>query len=668
MALNARIIVLCIGLLMISVALTPTLPVDAQGNASVEIKLFGWFAWWNFDTSKLYSKYKYFSHVSPFWFKVDDDGSVIPIKSIGDTFKNFVSFAQDKGIKVVPTVICHSSSLIKLILNNQTSRDVVEEIAKVVEDYGFDGVNIDFERVYSSDRQAFVSFLRRLKLRLKQIGDKEVSVDVFPKTRDVVTGYDYEKIAEVVDYVVIMAYDYHYPGGSPGPVAPIWWIQDIIEYALTKVPSNKLIIGIPAYGIDWPVGGTGKAVTYGSAISRAKALRVKVLYDYKEGEYHYSYTAGRRRHEVWFSGPASHLDRLKLIKKFGLKYVAVWYVGIEDSSFWNALDEVNRKNLSDIVIETYPKSCKGYERYEIKGRLEPGIPKAKIYVMYSLDNGATWILDKTVTTDNTGGFVYEFLPTKGGVYLVLFQWNGSEAYLGDYELVTIRVTLIQTKTYLTLKVNNTSPVVGSYVEISGKINPPIAGAQIDLYYSTDGSWIKISSVLADDKGEFKYVWRPQTEGKYCIKARYNGSKSYAPSEHTLTIEVQPKSSLKINLASHNISAVLGEWVKISGYVEPRMSVNLKIYFRPEYTSEWSFMCEISTNSSGEFAHLWKPYETGNYYVKVAFEGNPYWKPTYAILIVHVEEKREEMPIELILVLIIVAVAAALIVVKKLLIR
>ena len=58
-----------------------------------------------------------------------------------------------------------------------------------------------------------------------------------------------------------------YTYGPPMAVAPINKVREVLEYALTKIPSEKIHLGIPNYGYDWTlpfVKGSSKATTIGN--------------------------------------------------------------------------------------------------------------------------------------------------------------------------------------------------------------------------------------------------------------------------------------------------------------------------------------------------------------------------------------------------------------------
>ena len=142
-----------------------------------------------------------------------------------------------------------NTSMMRLILNPEKEARslLVNDIIEVSKN--FDGVQIDFEAISPEDGDNFQEFLKLIKAGLEP--GKTLSVALPAKTRKVKDAYDYKAISEIVDRVFIMAYDQHWSTSKPGPVASLSWGLNILNYAVTEIPSDKLIMGIPLYGRSW---------------------------------------------------------------------------------------------------------------------------------------------------------------------------------------------------------------------------------------------------------------------------------------------------------------------------------------------------------------------------------------------------------------------------------
>ena len=106
----------------------------------------------------------------------------------------------------------------------------------------------------------------------------------------------------------MMAYDYSHSGTEPGPVAPLWWVEENIEYMLKMgLPPEKLSLGIATYGYDWLLGGRGATARGNVEIKRiVEQYRAQVNWDQENQVPVIDYSdpeVGER--EIWFENNAS---------------------------------------------------------------------------------------------------------------------------------------------------------------------------------------------------------------------------------------------------------------------------------------------------------------------------------------------------------------------------
>ncbi|MBM7645768.1 spore germination protein YaaH [Scopulibacillus daqui] len=225
-----------------------------------------------------------------------------------------------------------SSSLTHQVLSNPSATErLINNIYQLVTTNGFGGVNIDFEKVLAEDRELFSSFLRRLNQRLKE-RNLITTISVPPKENDNIPwlkGYDYQAIGSAVDYMFIMAYDWHYPGSEPGPVAPIGEIRKTLDFAVSKVRRDKIILGVPYYGYDWIIpyrpGQLPVTLSAHAATTVAMNNNVPIQYseEYKSPFFYYTDTSNRR-HVVWFEDARSLIEKALLVRKYRLGGFGAW--------------------------------------------------------------------------------------------------------------------------------------------------------------------------------------------------------------------------------------------------------------------------------------------------------------------------------------------------------
>lgn len=223
-------------------------------------------------------------------------------------------------------------------------RAIASMLAKA-EGLGVAGIQVDFENILPEDRDAYTDFLRELKARLTPLG-LTLSVAAAAKTSDTATGWggatDYAAIGQIVDYFYIMAYDEHWLGGEPGPVASLGWVERVIRYATGVMPSQKILLGMPAYGYEWSVEpdmGTETNAAYGPnrMARRMEEYGAQVQWDPVAGENKAAFVTEEGERVAWYPDERSMEAKLRLAYQYNLKGIAMWRVGLEPDEWWHRL-------------------------------------------------------------------------------------------------------------------------------------------------------------------------------------------------------------------------------------------------------------------------------------------------------------------------------------------
>jgi spore germination protein YaaH len=252
-------------------------------------------------------------------------------------------WAQARGVKVLPRYNCQRGAVLNRILNDPALRaQWLDQLVGSVEQNGYDGVNIDFETGYPTDRSAFTSFIAELAQRLHARG-KLLSIAVSPKSSDVPnhprsTFFDYPALSQYADWIFVMAWGIHWTSSAPGPQDDIVWTRMILDYIDTIPNKGRFVLGTQLYGMDWPNGGgsanPGTAYEYSgiqSLIARVGAVpRRDAATDAWTFSYH---DAGGASHDVWYSDAETTHTRLQLARDHGLE-VGFWRLGNEDQRVW----------------------------------------------------------------------------------------------------------------------------------------------------------------------------------------------------------------------------------------------------------------------------------------------------------------------------------------------
>jgi len=206
---------------------------------------------------------------------------------------------------------------------------------------GYSGVNLDLENVPPADRELLSSFVAELSQALRREGYL-ATASVPAKTFDDPWNawsyaFDYRALGRALDYVMIMAYDEHWAGGSPGPVASLPWVEQVARYALSTIPREKILLGLPAYGYDWYPGGADY-ISFAQAESRARRYGAAVQWDARAQVPYYRYwDAYGRQHTVYYENASSMAGKVDLVTSLGLGGVAIWRLGFEDPASWQGV-------------------------------------------------------------------------------------------------------------------------------------------------------------------------------------------------------------------------------------------------------------------------------------------------------------------------------------------
>lgn len=226
-----------------------------------------------------------------------------------------------------------NNQLVKILVENEPIQEkVIEQLLVTVEDRGYAGVDIDFEYVLPENRVKYAEFVGKMQRRMNENGYR-VSVAVAPKTSDdqkglLVEGIDYRLLGENADAVFLMTYEWGYTYGPPMAVAPFDKVREAAEYAITRIPAEKLILGIPNYGYDWTLP-YEKGITRARTIANTEAAGIAAEYgasiEYAQVSQApwFTYKKSGSEHVVWFEDPRSIEAKWKLVKEYEL--AGAWY-------------------------------------------------------------------------------------------------------------------------------------------------------------------------------------------------------------------------------------------------------------------------------------------------------------------------------------------------------
>jgi Predicted glycosyl hydrolase len=258
---------------------------------------------------------------------------------------NIVNFSNANNIMPLALVTNYfDGGIAKTLLESPANRNrLITNLQSALKTYNYKGVNIDLEGVYSYDRPYYSAFMKDLYSTLHPLGyyvTVSIPAKVWDNPNDGWSGaFDYAEIGKWTDRVAIMTYDEHWSGGSPGPVASINWVQNVSNYALTILPVDKVMLGIAAYGYDWPSDGSkAKAYSIPQAYNVAASYGAEIKWDDVSKSPYYNYTdSAGIFHTVWFENGISLGYKLDIVNSLNLRGIAIWRLGLDDSNFWTTI-------------------------------------------------------------------------------------------------------------------------------------------------------------------------------------------------------------------------------------------------------------------------------------------------------------------------------------------
>lgn len=318
-----------------------------QGNVSLVWEYFSKYAKAPQRTEKIDGV----NVVAPTFFSLSDSKKGAIVANVGQAGQNYINWAHSNGYRVWPWVANEATNkadkdLTSEILNDYKLREkLINSIVSAVEMYNLDGINLDFENMYESDKDAYSRLVIELAPRLKELG-KVLSVDVTAPdgSPDWSLCFNRNVIGDVADYVIFMAYDQHNQSSTEaGTVAGCDWVEANINKFLGQegVKPEKIILAMPFYTRVWNVtdGGLSSSAVDMKSQSTLIPDDAKITWDDSLKQNLAEYEKNGRTYKVWMEDAKSLKCKLDLVKKYNLAGGAFWRKDQETSDVWKVINE-----------------------------------------------------------------------------------------------------------------------------------------------------------------------------------------------------------------------------------------------------------------------------------------------------------------------------------------
>ena len=286
--------------------------------------------------------------VAPQSFKLDGRGRIS-----GQVPARLITLARQNKINIMPLVVNSGFAagvIDSLLAGQQIQAHLVSDLLSECVENGFVGIQFDFENIQVRHKAAFAAFIRYAAAAFHR-QNLSLSLAVFPRTADFPGrtdyaawyfehksgAYDYRILGESLDFLSVMTYDQHSKRTPPGPVAAQNWIESVVSYLLTKVPPEKLSLGIPLYSYHWFATGQGqggKGMGYSEAAEMIREHQGRIIWDEQQKVTYSVFVRDDRFEHVYFEDVRSFAHKVDLIAKYRLRGFSAWRLGLEDPEIW----------------------------------------------------------------------------------------------------------------------------------------------------------------------------------------------------------------------------------------------------------------------------------------------------------------------------------------------
>lgn len=293
------------------------------------------YAYPSINTNSLNCVLPFLTFLSPFSYKLTPTAELVTPDDSDLIFRAQRSAVMP--IMVVTNIFDEgfSTEVLSVILASEELQErLIGNILSELTGKNYYGVNMDIEYIAPDDRERYNAFLERLTERLHNEGFIVMSA-LAPKISADQLGvlyeaHDYAEQGRIVDYVIIMTYEWGYTYGPPLAVSPINEVRRVLDYAVTEIPPEKILMGMPNYGYDWTLpfmrGTPAQSVSLTQAVDLALRYGVEIQFDEQAQTPYFYYTDNGTQHVVWFDDPRSIDAKLQLIDDYRLAGASWWTV------------------------------------------------------------------------------------------------------------------------------------------------------------------------------------------------------------------------------------------------------------------------------------------------------------------------------------------------------
>ena len=275
--------------------------------------------------------------LSTFSYGLKGDGSLIGLDD-----ERLIAAADSKGVRPLMVLApmdaegrFSEEEAAKVFRDPAAQKRLLENICRNIRDKGMGGIDFDFEYISAANAQSYAALVAAAHQCLSPWGYL-TTVALAPKTSDdqqgtIYEGHDYAALGRAADYCLLMTYEWGYAYGPPMAIAPLPNVRKVVEYAVSRIPAEKLLLGLNNYAYDWALpqqeGERAQTLTLPQALERAARYGARAVFDEQARAPFFEFTdESGRAHIVWFENEQSWRERAALVTEYGLAGVGIWNI------------------------------------------------------------------------------------------------------------------------------------------------------------------------------------------------------------------------------------------------------------------------------------------------------------------------------------------------------
>ena len=570
-----------IGLLAIALASTLAFSsLDTSSSSAAQLPrkiLTGWIPYYGMKTAlpAAIANGDLIREVMPFWYTLKGESVIADLYTPANpsvAITTPLATMRNAGFKIIPTITDGTTTtvLANLLANKASRTQIVKTITNLVMTNNFDGIDLDFEgfafvdpiTTWPTTRPNWVAFVQELSTSL-HAQDKILSMTT-PILFEPNSGkkgyyvYDWASIAPMIDRLRIMTYDYS--TSVPGPIGPLPWIEETLQYAISVVPASKIYIGVAGYGRDWvtkvvgicpdqfakAIMPTAKAATFVMRDAPALIASYGAVPVYAEvsAEVTFTYdkvysgvnaqgktiscTASRR---AWYQDARSYTARAKLVEKYHIAGLTAWTLGMESVDATEAIRQIAYSIAPEQVINTLSvdQAAVPYAGAVIvKGefRLADKQPIAGLSVRLETRGAeeTAWREILTTTTDLDGNVLVPLLLSTSSS--LRFSTDGTWEKLASVS-PWMSVTLSRR---IAITPPTSSPINVNF-DITGVVEPHQSDVVLKMEKFVNGAWATIGTgAVTNSSGAFVISGLEKSRGLARLRITIVGDSKFEDSQ------------------------------------------------------------------------------------------------------------------------------------------